>query len=133
MRTRFHSGPEQGESDPNLGLVIPNPVINSELTVMCGTSEVLGKLGEHVVQVEKFSSLSNLVRVVRLVMVAIKKLKRRCGFLEQDSHSEPTLEDASNALIIADQATYFPEVVNYFLSKKPNLSDIPKLVKQLNV
>ncbi|XP_068227415.1 uncharacterized protein [Palaemon carinicauda] len=94
---------------------------------------------EHLVTVNKFSSLSRLVSVYRYVFKFIESLKCKLYSRYPERYGNLRVLDenlyarAMNYIIRIEQHIYFPEIFRYFDSGSTFVKDIPNIVNQLNV
>jgi len=122
---------------------IPNPrtVRNNNVQAHINTvdepraAEVSGK---PLLNITTFSSLRKLVAVYELVHKFIHKLKSKVKAKRTASNVEIANDHdirriAWHRIILEDQQTHFPEILEFFDQKNSKLSNIPELVKQCNV
>ena len=78
------------------------------------------------IDINRFSSITKILRIVTFVFIFIYKLKRK-----NSDHVE-LRKKAENYLIIFEQNIHFSDEIT-FLQNKPEKSSIPNLVKNLNL
>ena len=94
---------------------------------------------EHLVCIDKYSSLAKSVCVLKNVIIFIQKLKE--GLLKRDPEKYSHLDHpgtnchelALSHLIKTEQRIYFPELFSYFEDGCNTVKAIPNLVNQLNI
>ena len=127
-------------NQPDIQVTVPNPVCSDGpecsgsalYSTQCAALETLVCLTQPVVEPSRYSSFQKLVRVLKFVLKFIHKLK--CKANKSTEESEVNLYAmASNHVIKADQARYFPKVVEFFSLRKVSSSNIPNLILQMNL
>ena len=153
VETNFHSGPSFLTDPTKISqfetIVIPNPVVQSfdeVLVTNCANINELvetneqNKKVEHLIPLDRFSSFHKLATVYKRVIKVInnfkRALQRKGKFLNHkvyDYTKDCMYLIACKQIIARDQEIEFPEIVEYFQMKKPNLKDVPMVVNQLNL
>ena len=151
LRTSYHSCPDLAsleKLDQDLPQIrVPHPA-HSESARCVGTTvatdvgsrscdaptlhEAAIHAGE-LIEVERYSSFTKAVKVLRNVIAFCDKLKklsfaRKNGIEPEDSPICPNV-----AIIVADQVKFFRDIVDHFNSAKTGVRKIPPIVTQLNV
>ena len=148
-RSNFICGPtflsesrnkESVNANEYISVTIPNPLVMAGVTVVGGSistsvEEVLD------VPINRYSSLSKLISVVKNVLIFVNKLKCRLKSKDNDKFKHLCIKDESFnfhecallEIIKFDQRNSFSEVSDYFLKSPKEINKIPNLVNQLNL
>ena len=109
---------------------------NDACVKVCSSSKSNDNIS-HIVPIDKFSSFTRLVNVVRLVYLYVAKIKNRIavknGKLVKPCSVENFFAVAQNRIIQTEQRLSFAEVFNYIHSKTKTLRDLPPIMSRLNV
>lgn len=81
----------------------------------------------------KFSKFSSLVKTFALVYQFCEKIKGKIKSVSPHKESLGVNDRALMFVLKEEQRRNFPEIFKYFAIKNPNISDMPNLVRQLNV
>ena len=149
QQTCYHSGPdfltdlnsintETSVEIPNLLARVTDEVseeTSNEAYHCYVTADCSELTGEHVVPVEKYSSLGKLIRVTALVLKFVNSLKRkvsRKNSIKVDDEINPNWYELSCVNIISnEQKKNFHEIFDYFKSKMS--ATVPDLVTKFNL
>ena len=141
VKTNYMTGPlVETLIDPDktdtLSVCIPNPKINEVDKVLGFSTQVVLDNVSPLFNFNDVSSFSKIITKYKNVLSFIYKLKARVKertnlFQDFDSNSDPYIDSVSK-LIKVEQQKYFPDIFEFFVSKKP-ISKTPNLVNQLNV
>ena len=141
VKTNYMTGPlVETLIDPDktdtLSVCIPNPKINDVDKVLGFSTQVVLDNVSPLFNFNDVSSFSKIITKYKNVLSFIYKLKARVKertnlFRDFDSNSDPYIDSISK-LIKVEQQKYFPDIFEFFVSKKP-ISETPNLVSQLNV
>lgn len=85
---------------------------------------------EHIVHVDKYSSLKKLVRATSLVLKFVNILKSRISKGEASVEAY-MYEEALKRIILIEQKMCFPEVFHYF--QNPKVNPLPSLLTHYNL
>ena len=135
------SGNEQLSRSETFQIIIPNPLAKQSDEMMVTSLAAAGKdiNVEHVVKLENYSTLKKITGIYRKIFSFINKLKRRLKAkdAEKYKHIEVFSEDITvriyNHIIYTEQRIKFPDIFEYFNSKRKLIKDIPALLNKLNL
>jgi len=161
IKTNYYTGPEflqniKVENQPDIEVTVPNPLIGKAGT---GFDNEQGDFGgrpllttvsvsaakllhedctvkfnpcEPLVKYSDYSSYNKLVRVHTLVFKFIYNLKAKIGKLNDVNKANIRIQ-ASNFITRAEQHSCFPDIFEFFHSKRLVKNKIPALVLQMNL
>ena len=142
-RTNYCSGPDESQfeetkvQDEVLKFRVPN-LLEQEFDVS-GSLAVVDTVADHLIPMDKFSSLNKLIRIHAKVLMAVNKWKEllknkvsRTSCLDIKPASFNFIEAAWKQIVIQEQNLKFPDV-EFFRRKQYAQKDIPNLVSQLNI
>ena len=105
-----------------------------------GSLAVVDTVADHLIPMDKFSSLNKLIRIHAKVLMAVNKWKEllknkvsRTSCLDIKPSSFNFIEAARKQIVIQEQNLKFPDDVDFFRRKQYAQKDIPNLVSQLNI
>jgi len=130
VKTNYLTGIVPLEQNSELSLIIPNPNSLPVSTSIQHASVTNEPCAEHLISLSRFEKFDKLVGVYAKVLLFVSNLKckvRKCN-IPSDRNS---LHAAKLEIIRTEQKLCFPEVFDYFSSKKTR--KIPNIITQLNV
>ena len=150
VKTNYLTGPDisidnVAHNSDFIAFVVPNPLaavgdpVPSTGDIFVNTSTVCSGVAENLIQENRFSTFSlmkgtyaSVLRFVHKLKNGIKK-RNPSKFGELVAAGKDFSNEANVEIIKAAQKISFPEIFKYFETKDVPLSDIPNLVKQLNI
>ena len=138
IKSNYFAGPQflvEGTNTPNiLNVVIPSPSFNVSHCVPANDKMDSVKITK-AIPLLNYSSFTKLVRVYKLVLEFVNKLKEKIKSSSSNPKSSKPLcfHSAKCHLLRLDQLEHFPQCVEYFKHSSARASDMPNLVKQLNI
>ena len=124
--------------DDSLTITVPNPKIQECHSSYNTTSKTFVET-QQIIDLETFSSGSNVFRIMELVLIAVNQFKLKLQKKKPSKvlnilpENHNFYEDAATYVIKHDQKEHFPELFTYFELKEKRLKDIPSLLNQLNL
>ncbi|XP_068225629.1 uncharacterized protein [Palaemon carinicauda] len=136
----YLTGPKMLREDLNLleWLVIPNPGMINDVDIpklVVNKASVEDMSVGTVVDLTKYSSLDKAIKVLMKVKLFINKLRLRINSKSQQSIAllDASYKKCSNDLLKLDQQNCFPDLQDFFTSKRKAKKCIPELVSRMNV
>ena len=152
MQSNYHSGPEflKKLRDPSAGsaldVIVPNPLCVTAVAAckLDQTTAAVAVAGggsvEHLVPVNKYSSLSRLVAVHGRVLMFVDKLKQRLKDSAPQKYAHLQCNINSNfqkkawlQIVQRDQEIHFGDCIDYFNTNPRARRDLPNIIGQLNI
>ena len=146
-KSNYFVGPKyltETDHQPDIVVVVPNPSLKLDnetfnSPVQCCKTFVhtpVSCVNDPLVNPERFSKLSRLINVCRIVLKFVNILK--CRILSRDGESKISsdselLKLAHLRIIHDDQRSHFPEIFEYFAQRSVPCKNIPNLVLQMNL
>ena len=139
LKTCFYSGPSNVQIEERcIGVLVPNPIEQISDTASISTS-LPTQVTEPLFPLDRYSSFSRAVNVIKTCFKYINKLKLR---VQNRGSKQVSVTECSNNSIYEKSCLYllrqsqkesFPELFIYFEGRSKKLKDIPELATRLNL
>lgn len=129
MKSNFYTGPKFliNEVAPLMMIEVPCPRLKIIGNVISADIVPI----DHLIPVDRYSSFSKLVKVLRTVLKAVNLFKSKIN--KHECKELNFYNIARNEIIRKEQEINFPDCFQYFREVKTTVKSMPNLVKQLNI